>query len=222
MVIEDLIIMGRACPEPLRDGRVTVCLAGWSERYGFIRLYPARPDMPRRQWDIVRVSVERNPRDGRQESWKIAGARSEWNDLDKRVEIVGRFDNKEYRHSLVASLVDEGLHVIKEQGRSLGIIRPQIIRAYFRENPRYIETWQMGLPDLSDVSHYQVKRNFPYEPRIKYTYPGCRNKTGYHDHQVLEWGFYEWFRKNPGLSVLRFKAGPTTLPLLPYRKLPDG
>jgi hypothetical protein len=44
MIINDLIILGRACPEPLKDGRVTVCLAGWSEEYGFIRLYPTRPN----------------------------------------------------------------------------------------------------------------------------------------------------------------------------------
>ena len=74
MIIDDLIILGRACPEPLKNGRVTVCLGGWSDKFGFVRLYPTRSDIRWKRWDIVRVDVERNPSDTRVESWKIAGS----------------------------------------------------------------------------------------------------------------------------------------------------
>ena len=43
----------------------------------------------------------------------------------------------------------------------------------------------------------QEKNEFEYEPRLNYTCPVCTTKQGYHDHQILEWGAYEWMRKNP-------------------------
>jgi len=55
----------------------------------------------------------------------------------------------------------------------------------------------MGLPGLTDLDTYQVKREFQFEPRITFTYPGCQTASGQHDFQVLEWGVYEWIRKNP-------------------------
>jgi len=135
MVIEDLIILGRACPEPLKNGRVTVCLAGWSDSQGFVRLYPTKPDLPWRQWDKVRVEVEKPSQDNRLESWKIVGSRSEWQALDHHISIVGKITDREQRRSLVANLLDKGLHTIQQDQRSLGILQPQILRAYFAENP---------------------------------------------------------------------------------------
>ncbi|MDQ7027951.1 MAG: hypothetical protein Q9P01_06615 [Anaerolineae bacterium] len=85
MLLDDLIILGRACPEPLQNGRVTVCLAGYSYEHGLIRLYPTHPRMKMKRWDIVKIEVERNQQDTRAESWKIVGSRSNWDDLDKQI-----------------------------------------------------------------------------------------------------------------------------------------
>jgi hypothetical protein len=41
-----------------------------------------------------------------------------------------------------------------------------------------------------------VKEQYPRAPRIKYRCTGCKSMAS-HDQQVLEWGFYEWLRKNP-------------------------
>ncbi len=190
--------MGRACPEPLKNGRVTVCLAGWSETLGFVRLYPTPPSMPWKQWDIVCVDAEKSPQDSRIESYKITGSREEWDILPTKVRVVGHA-NDDWRRSLIVYLADEGIHSLREAHRSLGIIKPtKILRTYFRKNPHYVKMWQMALPGMTDLGRHRVKRDFPLEPRIKYTYENCQTKYGYHDHQVLEWGFYEWLRKNPG------------------------
>ena len=42
-----------------------------------------------------------------------------------------------------------------------------------------------------------TKREFKYEPRIRYECIDCRIGRGYHDQQLLEWGAYEWIRKHP-------------------------
>jgi len=122
LVIDDLVILGRAVPEPIKNGRVTVCTGGYSPKLGLIRVYPTKPSTPIRRWDIVRVPVEKDPRDTRTESWKIQGSRSEWERLDEKVEVVGRLKSDD-RPNLVANLTDGCVNEINEARRSLGIVK---------------------------------------------------------------------------------------------------
>jgi hypothetical protein len=247
-LIDDLIIIGRACPEPIKDGRVTVCLGGYSSALGFVRVYPTRTDMDWKRWDIVRVEVEKDERDTRKESWKIAGSKAEWESLSNKVEFVGKLPQQEWRN-LVASLADECVQDINEAQRSLGIVKPTILKRYFAKNPLYGQMFQQALPGFGEST--KVKRDFPVEPRVTYTCSTCKNQRP-HDQQVLEWGFYEWLRKHPDnieqvwenaqfdsakhdiyffvgnqfnyrnsfmvISTLRVPAGPIQTPLVPYRK----
>lgn len=197
MKINDLVVLGRACPEPLKDGRVTVCLAGWSDALGFVRLYPTRKDMPFDQWDVVEVEVDRDDRDTRLESWKIAGSKSEWEQLGTKVKVVGKVDTADARRNIVGNLADDCVGVINDAKRSLGIVKPQILKTYFAENRKYHELFQMALPGLTEIDDTMVKRDFTHEPRIVYRCPVCQASSQQHDQQVLEWGFYEWMRKHP-------------------------
>jgi hypothetical protein len=247
-LIDDLIVLGRACPEPIRDGRITVCLGGYSLTLGFVRIYPTRTDMPWRRWDIVRVEVEKDDRDTREESWKIAGSRTEWEGLSSKIERVGRFPQGKWR-DLVGNLADGCVQDINEARRSLGIVKPNIINRYFTDNPLYGRMFQQVLPGLGEST--KVKRDFPVEPRVTYRCSDCRAQNP-HDQQVLEWGFYRWISKNPDnldqvwenalldspdhdiylfvgnqfrfrtsfmvISILRVPAGPMQSPLVSYRK----
>lgn len=193
MIIDDLIILGRACPEPLKDGRITVCLGGYSPTHGFVRLYPTRTNMPWHRWDIVKVEVEKDERDTRAESWKIAGSRTDWEGLPNKIEIVGEFP-KAQQANLIHNLTDDCVQDINEIRRSLGIIRPTVLNRYFDKNALYGQLFQPVLPGLGEST--SVKRDFEYEPRVTYRCPICKTKSP-HDQQILEWGFYEWVRKHP-------------------------
>ena len=195
--IKDLVILGRSCPEPLKDGRVTVCLAGWSETLGFVRLYPTRRDMPGKRWDIISVEVEKNPRDTRTESWKIHGSKSDWENLSDNIEVVGRYTTPEARRNLVVNLLDKSVNFVNGEKRSLGIVKPSVLKTYFRENNRYGELFQQALPGFTDLDGTLTKRDYPQQPVVCYTCPDDEESTTEHKHQVLEWGFYEWIRKNP-------------------------
>ncbi len=197
MLLDDLVILGRACPEPMKDGRVTVCLAGWSEKLGFIRLYPTRYDMPCKQWDVLRVEVEGNERDSRHESWKIVGSKQEWEKLSEKIEVIAHIDDPTERRNLIGNLRDVSVTYINDQKRSLGIVKPQVIKTYFNENSKYFELFQSALPGFTELDNVQVKRDFQYEPRTIYTCPESDTPEKKHDQQILEWGFYEWIRKNP-------------------------
>jgi hypothetical protein len=114
------------------------------------------------------------------------------------VRVVGHVKSGDERRNLIGNLTDSCVNVLNEQKRSLGIIKPdKILNTYFAENAAYEKLFQMGLPGMTELGSVKVKRDFRYEPRVQYRCPDCQTQQGYHDQQVLEWGFYEWFRKEP-------------------------
>lgn len=193
IIMDDLVILGRACPELIRDGRITVCTAGYSEKYGFVRVYPTTLYMPWKQWDVVSVPLERNPHDNRKESWKIQGSKKEWDTLHNKISIVDKLTNKKERAHLVSNLVDGCVSNINQDKRSLGIVKPHIKKCFFTKIDDYDSTNQI---DLSGLPLPKVKDQYSIQPRISYRCGECTTKKN-HDQQVLEWGFYEWIRKNP-------------------------
>lgn len=195
MVIDDLIILGRSCPEEIRNGRRTICVAGFSPSCGFIRLYPTRWDSPLKRWSIVKVPVERPIRpkyDGRLESWKIIGSKREWERLSDKIEVIGKFPRKD-QPNFVKSLVVNCVSDIYESGKSLGIIEPTIIEHYFEEQDMVTSVQTNLFGEL----RVKIKEEFQFEPRIKYQCSDCRVGRGFHDQQVIEWGAYEYMRKYP-------------------------
>ena len=196
MIIDDLIILGRAVPAEIRNGRRTICTAGYSPTHGFTRIYPTKWDSPLKRWNIIRAPVERprKPRyDGRAESWKIVGSRREWDRLSDKIEIVGRLPRKE-QPELIRGLIDNCIEDIKDEKRSLGIIKPEILDYYIEEQEDFKKFIQLRLDGRFQV---RVKDEYTVEPRIKYKCSGCRVKRGFHDQQLLEWGVYRWFDRKP-------------------------
>ena len=124
--IDDLIILGRSWPEPLRDNRYTVCVAGYSKMSGFIRIYPTRISSPLNAWNIVRVSVERNSADPRKESWKIIGSKKDWDKLDENIKVIGSLEREE-RIKLLKNLSKDSTEDLINQKRSLGLVKPEIL-----------------------------------------------------------------------------------------------
>jgi hypothetical protein len=191
-VITDFVVLGKAVPSEIRDGRVTVCTAGYSEELGLVRLYPTNYRSPLKRWNVVEVPVEKDPQDNRFESWKIQGSKREWTQLHKKIDVVSKLDrNSGYK--LVKDLVEDCVLDINDERRSLGVVKPIIKECYFQEEPNYDPTIQRTLFEGFKPT---TKRQYPEFPKIKYRCLGCRTKT-HHDQQVLEWGFYEWMRKNP-------------------------
>lgn len=191
--IDDLVMLGRAAPDSLSDGRITICAAGYSPTYGFIRLYPTRLTSPLRQWSIVSVPVERNPQDTRRESWKIQGSKGEWDSLDSKIEVVEELPRSE-RMQLVPQLVSPCVTRLNDDRVSLGIVRPSQMRGYLSARSDVDPTVQLT---LSGGRTPKTKANYAMQPRLEYRCSGCIG-SGPHDQQIIEIGCYEWFRKNPG------------------------
>ena len=193
LVIDDLVILGRSSPDRLSDNRVSVCAAGYSRTVGFVRLYPTRMDSPLKVWNVVTVPVERNTQDSRAESWKIHGSKSEWEHLSDKIEVVGELRGKD-RQPLLNPIVSKCVKDLEDQGRSLGIVMPSSRKCYFKPRDDYDSAIQMTLYGGSSIPD---KQRYRLQPRAMYRCQECRLARG-HDQQILEWGVYEWMRKNPG------------------------
>lgn len=192
MYIEDLIILGTACPEPMRDGRTSVCVAGYSHKHGFIRVYPSSVDMKLKMWSIVKIPLEKNPQDTRFESWKIQGSKHEWDHLYEKIEFVGNY-KKKYRRDLISNLEVGCVNNLNDQNKSLGIVKPKINDYFFVKNEEYSPNNQV---DLYGMKELKTRKNHRFIPRVKYFCRDCQVKTIHHQ-QIVEWGFYEWIRKYP-------------------------
>jgi hypothetical protein len=191
--LEDVVILGRAAPQSISDGSLTTCTGAWSKHRGFIRLYPCDPEEDLfSRWDIIDVDVRRNPKDSRDESWRLA-----YRDQPSCVEQTGEYPRRK-RATLLTQLEDECVEIIKNSGRSLGIIQPDSIEElYFKEwEDEDDETTQTKLFEEMEDWRPETREEFDQEIRIKFTCPSCETQQGYHDKTLLEWGGYLATRKH--------------------------
>ena len=76
---------------------------------------------------------------------------------------------------------------------SIGIVRPTALDVYLAEQDR-------------DESRQWGVKTFPYRTRAKF-----EDEDGKHDLSILDWGCYEFMRKNPGRECLlpeNLRVGP--------------
>jgi hypothetical protein len=199
-VIEDLVILGRGAPDQIKDGRVTVCVAGYSPTLGFVRIYPTKVTSPLKMWTIVSVPVERNPQDTRPESWKIQGSKDEWDRLDDKIKVLGELPRAQ-RQQLVRQLVTTCVSDLDKAHVSLGIVKPTTIEPELSERAdvsKEVQLTLFGTPLPKTKAHYEL------QPRLHYRCSECKLEKG-HDQQIIEMGVYEWFRKSPGKEAQVFE-----------------
>ncbi|CCC41931.1 hypothetical protein [Haloquadratum walsbyi] len=190
--LEDVVILGRAAPEEISGGDLTTCTGAWSKHRGFIRLYPCKPRKKLfKRWDIVEVEAKRNPKDNRDESWKL-GRRNQSSCVKKTGEY-----QREKRATLLTQLEDECVESIKQRGRSLGIIRPKSISGL------ELKEWEDDSDGLTQAKLFEemerwrpeTREEFDREIRIQFTCSSCQTQQGYHNKTLLEWGGYRAIEK---------------------------
>ena len=195
--VDDLVVLGNAVPDEIKGGRKTVCVAGYSEKMGLIRVYPTRPDSPVKRWNLLGMPLVRNPADTRAESWKIQGSKYEWDGLTAKIRMLGSLDKRRRREfwSKVCGRHQVGcVNDLNDGLLSLGIVKPTVLSYRLVERDNYDPTTQST---LTPETVYKTIHNYKLKPVIRYHCSECKAKT-HHEQQILEWGVYEWFRKHSG------------------------
>jgi len=195
MRIDDFILLGTTVPEPSKtDNRVFVCSAGYSpELRKMLRVYPLSRKSPPKRWHKYSIELESNNKDSRDESYKIAGDRSDkvHDDINSRFELVGKANEDDKRY-LVDKFTIESIKQANKDRISLGVIQPIYPPTLvFDENPESPEHPQIRLFD--DRLPQDGAKKFPFAPKLKFHDP-----EGGHCISVRDWGCFEYMRKFPG------------------------
>ena len=195
MTLDDFVMLGTTVPEPNSDGRVFVCSAGVSPEYGkLIRIYPlARRNVPHR-WGVYRVPLERNPKDNRPESFKIAGDRSPGahEDINTAFEPVRPRVPQTERIAMLRRYVVGSIKEANAKRLSLAIIHPDMIELTFEHNPESPLSPQMALFDMPGEKPSGARR-FAWMPRLKF-----HDQLGWNNLMLRDWGTFELQRKRGG------------------------
>jgi HNH endonuclease len=195
VILEDFVMLGTTVPEPCSDKRVTVCSAGISPQLGsLVRVYPlARRNAPRR-WHGYRVPLERNPKDSRPESWKVAGDRTPG--AHERIneqfaQIHGPMKPAD-RTALLRKYTIGSIKQANERRLSLAVIHPDALELHFEHNPDSPDSPQMSLFDMPGEPPSGARR-FPWMPRLDF-----KDELGWHHLMLRDWGAFELQRKHDG------------------------
>ena len=202
MILEDFVMLGKTAPEVDRQGRITVCSAGWSpELRQLVRIYPLAVENTPPDFSVSQVRLERNHKDSRHESWKIAGDRG----VEVHSGINSRFDVK-YILNDHESLIEQiplvgSIDEANQKRLSLAVVQPQKKPSFYLErNKNYcMSKNQMGT------------KSYKYLPRLQFSLNGHTHKLKYLNQEVYQhlqpknktdfWKISGRFKYNPKLLV---------------------
>lgn len=201
MIIDDFVMLGKTVPETSSDGREFVCTAGYSvELRQPIRIYPmARAQCPAR-WSTIRIPVERNPKDGRFESWKIRGDRrpGAHDQINSVITIIGKQCTAVEQRAIVDAMTVSSLKQANDEKRSLCVLLPDSVPKLDLESG---ETAEMApTRDLfGNRPSLPVAARFKWHPRLRFV---DQDGNG-HDLMLRDWGCYEYMRKHGDDSAIK-------------------
>ena len=198
MTIDDFVMLGTTVPEPNSDGRIFVCSAGYSATYGgLLRVYPlARFGAPAR-WSVSTVKLERNSKDSRRESFKLAGDRSP--EARKSINSLFRIDGmapKAGRAELLKRCTVGSIKEANERRLSLAVVHARGMELEFEHNPGSPDSPQLALFPV-EGEEPQGARRFPFIPRLHFD-----DERGHNRLMLRDWGVYELMRKNNNLALI--------------------
>ena len=191
--VDDIVVLGRSAPEPLDDGRHTVCLGGYSETLGYVRLYPTQRRMDAlRRWNVVSAPIKPSEDDSREESYKIAGSQEDWDILHQKISKVDRLSKPE-RIELTTRLAGDCTERLKQtvNGDSLGIVKPEILDVSL-DSQEGDTTVQMDFNE----NLRKGKNDYPHKLYVEYRCQDNCSVSTHHRQHCIEWGLYRYWEKH--------------------------
>ena len=209
VLLKSLVVIGQGAPNQLKDGRQSVCVCACKlDSKKMIRIYPV-PMGWLRKWDIFDVEVEKNPRDHRENTWKIKNSKQDWKKLYKWITKKNEKYPKNQREELIKSIGFSVLSSLIENKKSFGIIKP-IIKGFElkQQNKSTIKQLTLGeMENLDEPFTIINQKDFKFKPYILYECEGdCKCKNKIHKQSISERGCYEFMRKYPGREMELSKA----------------
>ena len=194
LTISEMIVLGSAVPEQTKNNGKTVCVAGWAEDLGFVRIYPCRADYGISRWDRLRdIKVRRNPKDSRLESYKL------WD--EKSFRIDGGIKSASEKIELLESIKQDCVHIVRDGMLSLGLVRVDgHIECNISDNPSFSKQETIAKHN-QEYNWLLTKQDFSVQPKLTFSCGGKCLAKNLHNMTVVDWGGFEWIRKSPGAAI---------------------
>lgn len=174
----------------------TVCTAGLllndqEKPEEWIRIYPIRYrylDMDKRypRWGIISAKIEKNLKDSRKESYRIQ------EDSIEQIRKIGTQENWKERKDFVLPFQFNSIEEIKQQEKSLGLIKPQKIEKYFhRKTERNWTPRQQAILGQQDLFKSKIDlEKIPY----KFFYRFIAQGNEKHEYSIIDWEIMQLYR----------------------------
>lgn len=191
-----ILIVTKTYPSISQKYRETVCTAGIlldenEQPLDWIRIYPVRfrqLEFDRRypRWSIISANIEKNDKDSRVESYRID---------DASIQIlrkIGTENNWQERKNFVLPLQFQSIQDIKDQGKSLGLIKPKTILKYFyKSQQRDWKPKKQAILDQMDLFEPSIElEKIPY----KFVYKFIDKNEDKHGYSITDWEICQLYR----------------------------
>ena len=196
--LDDFTMVGKTVARRDSQNRITVCSVGLSRGleeetgWGLLRVYPLSKNNCPKDWSVCQIPLERNPKDSRKESWKLAGDRSAENHdaINSAITLTSETNS----HGMRDLIEEHTVSSIAEANRmkiSLCFIRPtwtEIDHTPHKESPSYDQI--SLIPEAEREFDPYGPDALPYTPVMRFG-----DKNGIHRLQYRDWGTCELLRK---------------------------
>lgn len=191
-----ILIATKTYPSISTKYKETVCTAGIllgddEKPLQWIRIYPIRYrylDFDKRypRWSVISAKIERNDKDYRSESFRID------DDSLEIIRQIGKENNWEERKSFLLPLEFSSIVEIKQQKKSLGMIKPKSIDRYFyKETEREWEEKKQAVLDQLDLFEPTINlEKIPY----KFVYQFTEKDNTSHKYSISDWEIMQLYR----------------------------
>lgn len=192
-----ILIVTKTYPSISQKYRETVCTAGLllneaEEPQQWIRIYPVRFrnlefDQQYPRWSIIEAEIERNDKDFRNESYRI-------NDGSIQViRKIGTHDNWQERKFLIFPFKSFSIQEIKNENKSLGLIKPKkILRYYSKKTERNWSPKQQVVLDQQDL--FESSSNLIKIP-YRFYYEFIDEDDRKHKYSIIDWEISQLYLK---------------------------
>lgn len=190
IVADEFIMLGKTVPDDRADGRHFVCSAGYQRDLGLIRIYPLSRHASPKRWSQTSVLLERNPKDNRKESWRLAVDRAP--DQHAAANVRAFRTTGEVARNQRATLIPDCYFVdsvaqANSERRSLALLRPQSAEINWTAPDA---TKPLDVDQLELISMHRPDGKPDRIPRLQF-----RDESGPHALQLRDWGMYELIRR---------------------------
>jgi hypothetical protein len=195
--LKEMVVLGQGAPNKSQKlgGRQGRCLCLWSNATGYCRVYPI-PYGYVKDWQIIDVLVRQSANDGRENSYVIDQYEKTWPNLSRQI-VPRRQLNRIESIELLKALAKDNFANIRDNRHSFGIIKPSSFELKLEKNldKSIAQTRLSYFEQENDNDLIMDQNDYAWLPYIFYSCE-CTVKHP-HTSKLVEWGAYQWMKKNP-------------------------